>query len=96
MRIVILVLALLFPSISSPQSNVWSLELLERYAAWIRDAGFDCPAATRVTEEGREGDATAFKVVCSPSKPPAPEAEVPFRLTMRPNASPQVLPWQEK
>ncbi len=52
MRAALTVLAMLFPITSWPQGDTWSLELLERYASWVRDGGFVCPLATRVAEVG--------------------------------------------
>lgn len=36
MHIVVAVIAILFPNTSSAQDKIWSVKLLERYAAWER------------------------------------------------------------
>ena len=94
-RIAILVSAALFPGISAAQSDVWTLELLERYASWIRDGGFACPMANRVTEVGSDDRGTAFKVICSPAATPVIGEEVAYRLEVRPNDTRLVEPWRE-
>jgi len=95
MRMTLAVLAMLFPYPSWPQGDAWSLELLERYASWVRDGGFACPLATRVAEVGPNDGGTAFKVTCGPATLPLTGEEVAFRLTVRPNGSRLVEPWRE-
>ena len=95
MRIAVLVMAALYPGISAAQSDVWTVELLERYSSWVRDAGFACPMATRVTEVGSDNRGTAFKVICGPASTPVTGEEVAYRLEVRPNDIRLVEPWQE-
>jgi hypothetical protein len=95
MRMTLAVLAMLFPHPSWPQGDAWSLELLERYASWVREAGFACPLATRITEFGPDGGGTVFKVICGTATLPLTGQEVAFRLTVRPNGSRLVEPWRE-
>ena len=95
MRVALSILAILFPNTSPAQGDVWSLELLERYASWVRDGGFACPLATRVTEVGPDDGGTAFKVTCAPAATPITGEEVAFRVTLRPNGSRLVEPWPE-
>ena len=95
MRIAVLAIAALFPGISAAQSDVWTLELLERYASWVRDGGFACPMATRVTEVGSDDRGTAFKVICGPAAAAVTGEEVAYRLEVRPNDTRLVEPWQE-
>ena len=91
MRIAIVV-AVLLPVTSLAQADVWSLELLERYASWVRDGGFACPVATRVAEVGSDDGGTGFKVTCGPAGSPGSGEEVAFRLTVRPTGSRPVEP----
>ncbi len=95
MRIAVAVIAALLPGTALAQSDVWSLELLERYASWVRDSGFACPMATRVTEVGPDDGGATFKVVCGPATLPLTGEEVTYRVTVRPNGSQLVEPWQE-
>ena len=95
MRIAPVIIAILVPGISPVQDNVWSLEVLERYASWVREGGFPCPLATRVTEVGPHGGGTAFKVTCAPAATPVTGEEVAFRLMVRPDGSRWAEPWQE-
>ena len=95
MRMAVAVIASLVPGTAPAQSDAWSLELLAQYASWVRDAGFDCPAATRITEAGQEGAGAAFKVTCSVAGSPDFSEEVTYRLTVRPDAPPLVRPWHE-
>ena len=95
MRVALGVIALLLPGIPAAQSDVWSLTLLERYASWVRDSGFTCPVATRVTEVGPDDRGTAFKVFCGPAGFVVTGQEVAYRVTVRPNSSGLVEPWQE-
>jgi hypothetical protein len=95
MRIALVIIAILVPSISAAQENVWSLEVLERYASWMRDSGFPCLLATRVTEVGPDEGGTAFKVTCAPAATPVTGEEVVFRLTVRQDGSRRVEPWRE-
>ena len=95
MRIAVLVIAAMFPGISAAQSDVWTLELLEQYASRVRDGGFACPMATRVTEVGSDDRGTAFKVICGPAAPAVTGEEVAYRLEVRPNDTRLVEPWQE-
>jgi hypothetical protein len=95
MRIAVIVVAVLLPGASSAQSDVWSLEVLERYASGVKDGGFACPVATRVAEVGPNDGRTVFKVTCGPATLPLTGEEVAFRLTVRPNGSWLVEPWQE-
>jgi len=95
MRIVVAVIAIVVPGISPSQENVWSLELLERYASWVRDGGFACPLATRVTEVNPADGGTAFKVTCGSASSPISGHEATFRLTVRPNGSRLVEPWRD-
>ncbi len=95
MRIAVAVIAGLVPAGSLAQGDVWSLKLLERYAAWVRDGGFACPLATRLTEVGPDDGGTAFKVACAPVTTPVTGEEVAFRLTLRPDGSRRVEPWRE-
>jgi hypothetical protein len=94
MRIAFVVIAVLLPVTSSAQGDIWSLELLERYASWVRDGGFACPVATRVAEVGSDGG-TVFKVTCGPATLPLTGEEMAFRLTVRPNGPRLVEPWRE-
>lgn len=95
MRIAVLVVAAMFPSISPAQGDVWTLELLERYASWVRDGGFACPMATRVTEVGSYDGGSAFKVICGQVGSPITGEEVAYRLMVRPNDNRLVEPWKE-
>ena len=95
MRIAVLVIAAMFPGIFAAQSDVWTLELLERYASWVRDGGFACPMATRVTEVDSDDRGTAFKVICGPAATAVTGEEVAYRLEVRPNDTRLVEPWQE-
>jgi hypothetical protein len=95
MRIALAVIAILFPDFSRTQGDVWSLELLERYAAWVRDGGFACPMATRITEVGPADGGTAFKVSCSPAASPLTGVEVAFRVMVHPDDSRRVERWRE-
>ena len=95
MRIAPVIIAILVPGISPAQDNVWPLEVLERYASWVRDGGFVCPLATRVAEVGSNDGGTIFKVTCGPATLPLTGEEVAFRLTVRPNGSRLVEPWRE-
>ena len=95
MRIALMISAILVPGISPGQENVWSLELLERYASWVREDGFPCPLAMRVTEVGPEDGGTAFKVTCALAATPVTGEEAAFRLTVRPDGSRRAEPWQE-
>jgi hypothetical protein len=95
MRIALMISAILATGISPAQDNAWSLELLERYASWVRESGFSCSLATRVTEVGPDGGGTAFKVTCAPAATPVTGEEVAFRLTVRPDGSRRAEPWQE-
>lgn len=95
MRTVLMISAILATGISAAQENVWSLELLERYASWVREDGFSCPLATRVTEVGPGDGGTAFKVTCALAATPVTGEEVAFRLTVRPDGSRRAEPWQE-
>ncbi len=95
MRIVLMISAILIPGVSLAQDNVWSVELLERYASWVRDGGFSCPLATRITEVGPAEGGTAFQVTCGLATTPVTGEEVAFRLTVRPDASRRVEPWRE-
>ncbi len=92
MRIALAVVAILFPNTSPAQGDAWSLEVLERYAAWVRDGGFACPMTTRITEVGPDGGGTAFKVACGPVTTSVTGEEVAFRLTLRPDGSRRVEP----
>lgn len=94
MRVVVAVIAVLLPGIAAAQSDVWSVKLLERYASWVRDSGFACPVATRVTEVGPDDQGTAFKVICGPAGSAVTGQEVAYRATVRPNSSGLVEPWQ--
>jgi hypothetical protein len=95
MHIALMISAILVPGISPAQENVWSLELLERYAAWVRDGGFPCPLATRVTEVSPTEGGTAFKVACGPATMALTGEEVAFRLAVHPDGSRRVEPWRE-
>lgn len=95
MRIALVLIAILFPATSPAQGDVWSLEILERYASWVRDGGFACPLATRITEVGSHGAGSAFKVTCASAATPVTGEEVAFRLTLWPNGSRRVEPWRE-
>jgi len=95
MRIAIMISAILVPGISPAQDNVWSLEILEQYASWVREGGFPCPLATRVTKVGPDDGGAAFKVTCAPAATPVTGEEVAFRLTVRPDGSRLAEPWQE-
>ena len=95
MRIAVLVIAAMFLGIFAAQSDVWTLELLERYASWVRDGGFACPMATRVTEVDSDDRGTAFKVICGPAATAVTREEVAYRLEVRPNDTRLVEPWQE-
>ena len=95
MRIVFMISAALISGVSLAQDNVWSVELLERYASWVRDGGFPCPLATRVTEVGPEDGGTAFKVACAPAATALTGKEAAFRLTVRQDGSRRVEPWRE-
>jgi len=95
LRITLAVTAILFPGTSPAQGDVWSLELLERYAAWVREGGFACRLATRVTEVGSADGGTAFKVTCGRATMPVTGEEVAFRLTVRRDGSRLVEPWRE-
>jgi hypothetical protein len=95
MRIAVAVVAVLVPGISAAQGDVWSLELLERYASWVREGGFACPMATRIADIELNDNGTVFKVTCGPARSPITGKEVAYRLTMRPNGSRLVPPWRE-
>ncbi|KFG70816.1 hypothetical protein [Microvirga sp. BSC39] len=95
MRVAVAVIAALLPGISAAQSDVWSLTVLERYASWVRDSGFACPVATRVIEVVPDDRGTAFKVICAPAGSAVTGQEVAYRVTLRPNSSGLVEPWQE-
>jgi hypothetical protein len=95
MRIALMISAILVPGISPAQDNVWPLEILERYASWVRDGGFACPMAMRVAEVGSDDGVTVFKVTCGPATLPLTGEEVAFRLAVRPNGSRLVEPWRE-
>jgi hypothetical protein len=95
MRIAVIVVAMLLPNTSPAQGDVWSLELLERYASWVRDAGLPCPVATRIAEVGSNGGGTVFKVTCGPATLPLTGEEVAFRLTVRPDGARLAEPWQK-
>ena len=95
MRIALSLLAIFFPNTSPAPGDVWSLEVLERYASWVRDGGFACPLATRITEVGSDGAGSAFKVTCASPAAPVTGEEVAFRLTLRPNGSRWVELWRE-
>jgi hypothetical protein len=95
MRVAVAVIAVLLLGISPAQSDVWTLERLERYASWVRDSGFACPVATRVTEVGPDDQGTAFKVIRGPAGSAITGQEVAYRVTVRPNSSGLVEPWQE-
>ena len=95
MRVALSILAILFPNTSPAQGDVWSLELLERYAAWVKDGGFACSLATRITDVGPAGGGTAFKVICGTATMPVTGEEVAFRVTVRPDGSRLVEPWRE-
>ena len=95
MRITLAVIAIFCPGTSSAQGDVWSLELLERYAAWVREGGLACPLATRVADVGPADGGTAFKVTCGTATMPVTGEEVAFRVTLRPNGSRLVEPWRE-
>ena len=96
MRLVLMISAILIPGVSLAQDNVWSVELLERYASWVRDGGFPCPLATRVTEVGPNDGETTFKVTCALTLTPVTGEEVAFRLTVRPDGSRRGLPGVEE
>jgi hypothetical protein len=95
MHIALVLAAILLPGICPAQGDVWSLELLERYASWVRDGGFACPVATRVTEVGPDDGGTAFKVTCGLAATPVTGEEVAFLLTVRQDGSRRVQPWRE-
>ena len=95
MRMAVPVIAAMFPGSSAAQSDVWTFELLERYASWVRDGGFACPMATRVTEVGSDDRGTAFKVICGAAARPVIGEEVAYRLEVRLNDTRLVEPWQE-
>jgi hypothetical protein len=95
MHIAVAVTAILVPGTSAAQGDVWSLELLERYASWVRVGGLACPMATRITEVGPADGGTVFKVACGQTGAPVTGEEVAFRLTVRPNNTRHVEPWQE-
>jgi hypothetical protein len=95
MRIAIVLIAVLLPVTSPAQGDVWSLEVLERYASWVREGGFPCPLATRIAEVGPADGGTAFKVACGPATLPLTGEEVAFRLTIRTDGSRLVEPWRE-
>ncbi len=95
MRMTLAVIASLVPGVAPAQGDVWSLELLAQYASWVREAGFACPAATRITEAGSEGAGVAFKVACGVAGSPDFSEEVTYRLTVRPGAPPRVRRWHE-
>lgn len=95
MRVAVAVIAALLPGISAAQSDVWSLTLLERYASWVRDSGFACPVATRLTEVGPDDRGTTFKVICGPAGSAVTGQEVAYRVTVHPNGSGLAEPWQE-
>jgi hypothetical protein len=95
MRIATVIIAILVPGISPAQENVWSLEVLGRYASWVREGSFPCPLATRVTEVGPAEGGTAFKVACGPATTVVTGEEVAFRLTVRQDGSRWVEPWRE-
>ncbi len=95
MRVAVAVIAALLPGISAAQSDAWSLTLLERYASWVRESGFACPVATRVTEVGSDDGSTAFKVICELAGSAVTGQKVAYRVTVRPNSSGLVEPWQE-
>jgi hypothetical protein len=87
MRIALVISAILATGISPAQENVWSLELLKRYASRVREDGFSCPPATRVTEVDPDIGGTASKVTCGPATTPVFGEEVAFRPTVRPDGS---------
>ncbi len=95
MLMAVAVVAVLIPGFSAAQGDVWSLELLERYASWIREGGFACPLATRITEVGPDDGGTVFKVTCGPATLPLTGEEIAYRMTVRPSGSPLVEPWRE-
>ncbi len=95
MRIALMISAILVPGISPGQENVWSLELLERYASWVRDGGLACPIALRIAEVEANDGGTVFKVTCGPATLPLTGEEVAFRLTVRLDGSRRVEPWRE-
>ncbi|WP_152568956.1 hypothetical protein [Microvirga sp. BSC39] len=95
MRVAIFVVAVLLPATSLAQSDVWSIEVLERYASWVREGGFACPIATRIAEVEANDGGTVFKVTCGPATLPLTGEEVAFRLTVRPNGSRLAEPWRE-
>ncbi|MBD2748789.1 hypothetical protein IC232_19030 [Microvirga sp. BT688] len=95
MRLAVAVIAVLLPGISAAQSDVWSLQLLERYASWVRDSGFDFPMATRVTEVGSDDRGMTFKVICGPASSAVTGQDIAYRVTVRPNSSGLVEHWQE-
>jgi hypothetical protein len=95
MRMAVLVIAVLVPGLACAQGESWSLELLEQYAAWVREGGFSCPTVTRVVEAGSEGERKSFKVVCSVVGTPDMTREIAFRLTLRPNGMAVVTSWQD-
>jgi len=95
MRIALMICAILVRGISPAQDNVWSLEVLERYASWVREGGLPCLLATRVTEVGPDDGGPAFKVTCALAATPITGEEVAFRLTVRPDGSRRAEPWQE-
>jgi|SRR3712207_4520030 len=94
-RIVLAIIAILFPNTCPAQDDVWTLEVLEQYASWVRDSGFACPLATRITEVGPADGGAAFKVACGPITMPITGEEVAFRLTVRPDGTRQVESWRE-
>ena len=95
MHITLAAVAILVPGISPAQGDVWSLELLERYAAWVRGGGSACPLATRVVDVGPADGGMVFKVTCGTATMPVTGEEVAFRLTVRQDGSRRVQPWRE-
>ncbi len=95
MRIAIVVVVVLLPITSLAQADVWSLELLERYASWVRDGGLACPIALRIAEVEANDGGTVFKVTCGPATLPLTGEVVAFRLTVRLDGSRGVEPWRE-
>jgi hypothetical protein len=81
MRVAVALAAILAPGISPAQDSKWSLEVLERYASWVRDGGFLCSLPTRVTEVSPDDGGTAFKVTCGLDSMPLTGEEAAFRLT---------------
>ena len=94
MQLALAVIAGLLPCVSAAKGDVWSLAALEAYASWVRDGGFACPLANRVTQVGSDDGGTASTVTCGPATAAVTGEEVAFRLTVRPDGSSMVEPWR--